>query len=252
MTIDYSKFSTDTFLEASPFPHIIIDNLFDSEFLNNIETSYPEKNDIKWWKYDNHFEKKLAFNELARMPQSIQEFFNVVNSREFVKNLESLTGIDSLIADPSLNGGGLHRIEAGGKLDIHADYNFHKMTGWRRRLNMITFLNREWKEEYRGHTEFWNREMSSCVTRVLPVFNRTVIFEVSDTAWHGHPEPLSCPLDRSRRSLATYYYTLCDKDVEGTEYSSTSYQRRPGDKASAEIEKLRELRRKGRLVDDTT
>tara|TARA_Y100000310_G_C20498394_1_gene722686 strand:+ start:259 stop:528 length:270 start_codon:yes stop_codon:yes gene_type:complete len=80
----------------------------------------------------------------------------------------------------------------------------------------------------------------------------SVIFAVGDHAWHGHPEPLSCPPGRSRRSLATYYYTLHCDDVDASEYSSTSYQRRPGEKINHEIEKLRDLRRKGRLRDETT
>ena len=251
MIVDYSRFNPNTFLSNDPFPHIVIDGLFDDKFLDEIMVAYPKKEDIVWWKYDNHFEKKLAFNQINDLPSCFQNFFNLVNSQKFVKNLELLTGIDGLIADPSLNGGGLHRIEQGGKLDIHADYNFHKTTGWRRRLNMITFLNKEWIEEYGGHTEFWSKDMSECVTKVLPIFNRTVIFAVDDDSLHGHPEPLSCPKSMSRKSLATYYYTLCD-EVTIPEYRSTDYKRRPGEKTSHNIEKLRDLRRRGRLKDETT
>lgn len=250
MTIDYKKFNSKKFLSSEPFSNIVIDGLFDKSFLSEIELQYPGRDTVQWWKYDNHFEKKLACNRIDEMPQCIQKFFNLVNSREFVKNLEMLTGIEMLIADPSLNGGGLHRIERGGKLDIHADYNFHKTTGWRRRLNMITFLNNDWKEEYGGHTEFWNKDMSKCVTKILPVFNRTVIFAVDDDSYHGHPEPLSCPTNRSRMSLATYYYTLYDGDVEDIEYRSTDFKRRPDDDIVSEIESLRNARRKGRLKDD--
>jgi hypothetical protein len=33
------------------------------------------------------------------------------------------------------------------------------------------------------------------------------MFSTTDYSYHGHPDPLSCPPDRSRRSLALYYYT---------------------------------------------
>jgi len=226
--------------------------LFNNNFLSEIESTYPQKDDISWWNYNNHFEKKFAFNDIKVLSNQIQEFFSIANSWEFVKNLEQLTGIDSLISDPALHGGGLHRIERGGKLDIHADFNYHKTTGWRRRLNMITFLNKDWDTSYGGSTEFWNKEMTECVTSVLPVFNRTIIFEVDDHTWHGHPNPLACPENRSRRSLATYYYTHHTDDLANIKYRSTDYQRRPDDLLDDDIEKLRKKRRKGRLEDSST
>ena len=250
--IDYSKFNQDIFSKGAPFPHISIDNLFDSDFLSQIENDYPEIDDLSWWKYNNHFEEKLAYNDVKSLSRNIQLFFNTVNSWEFVKNLENMTGLSGLLSDPSLAGGGLHRIERGGKLDIHADFNYHKITGWRRRLNMITFLNKDWKESFGGHTEFWSKDMSHCVTRILPVFNRTIIFTVDDDAWHGHPDLLKCPAGGSRRSLATYYYTLHDDDLSQIPYRSTNYQKRPNEKTTAKIEEMRDKRRSGRLEDSKT
>jgi hypothetical protein len=247
--INYSKFDQKRFLTGKPFPNIVIDDLFDTDFLNDIQNDYPGIDDISWWKYNNHFEKKLAFNDVKTLSKSIQDFFTIVNSWKFVKNLEILTGIPDLISDPSLHGGGLHRIEKGGKLDIHADFNYHKVTGWRRRLNMITFLNKEWKESYGGSIEFWNQDMSECVTKIPPFFNRTVIFMVDDDTWHGHPDPLSCPDSMVRRSLATYYYTLHDKNLDNLDYRSTDYQKRPSDSTNKNIEKMRTKRRFGRLED---
>ena len=247
--VDFNLFSSDSFAAGKPFPHIVVDGLFDKTFLSKIEKEYPTLDDLSWWQYNNHFEKKLAYNDVKNLSANIQEFFRIANSWEFVKNIEKLTGINNLIADPALHGGGLHRIETGGKLDVHADFNYHRVTGWRRRLNMITFLNKDWEESFGGHTEFWNKNMSKCVTKVLPVFNRTIIFTVDDDTWHGHPDPLKCPKNRSRRSLATYYYTFHDNDLSNVEYRSTDYQKRPSDEDSEVIEKMRSQRRKGRLKD---
>lgn len=250
--VNYGLFDKETFSNGKPFPHIVIDGLFDEAFLSSIEKDYPDLNDLSWWKYNNHFEKKLAYNDVKTLSKNIQEFFSIANSWEFVKEIEKMTGISGLISDPALHGGGLHRIEKGGKLDIHADFNYHKVTGWRRRLNMITFLNRNWDESFGGHTEFWDVDMKNCVTKVLPIFNRTVIFVVDDDTWHGHPDPLVCPDDRSRMSLATYYYTLHEDDLTNIEYRSTDYQRRPNDVLDEKIEDLRKKRRKGRLEDSST
>ena len=34
-----------------------------------------------------------------------------------------------------------------------------------------------------------------------------VIFSTTDFSNHGHPDPLNCPDDRSRKSIATYYFS---------------------------------------------
>ena len=103
----------------------------------------------------------------------------------FLEFLESLTGIDGLIPDPYYEGGGLHPIVPGGFLKVHADFNWHKDLKLDRRLNVIVYLNRNWKEEYGGHLELWNREMTRCERRVLPIFNRCVIFSTTDFSYHG-------------------------------------------------------------------
>ena len=252
MFVDYSKFNNERFNLGLPFKNIVIDNLFDSKELKIIADAFPKKDDIIWWKYDNHFEKKLAFDNYQEMSKVIQKYFDTVNSFDFMKKLEKLTGIDMLISDPSLRAGGLHRIDKGGKLDIHADFRYHRITGWKRRLNIITFLNENWKEEYLGYTEFWDENITECVTEVLPVFNRTVVFEVDDKSWHGHPRPLACPENMCRKSLATYYYTLHNENIDNVKVKSTNYKKLPYEEYDEEIERLRQERSKGRLKDQTT
>jgi Rps23 Pro-64 3,4-dihydroxylase Tpa1-like proline 4-hydroxylase len=244
-----TRFDREKFSSAKPFPHIIIDDFFNESEMKSIVEDCHRFKEFKWWMYDNIFEKKLACNNLDNLGDNFRKYFNLVNSREFVLSLEKMTGFKGLIADPSLYGGGLHRIDKGGKLDIHADFNYHKITGWRRRLNLITYLNEDWLEEYGGHTEFWNRNMTKCVQSILPKFNRAAVFEVDDYTWHGHPDPLECPKERQRLSLATYYYTHHNDNLYELEYHSTDYQSRPTDKKNKEIESLREKRRKGRLED---
>ena len=90
---------------------------------------------------------------------------------------------------------------------MHVDFHKHKQMNLDRRLNILVYLNEDWKEEYGGNFELWERDMSKCATKILPVFNRLAMFSTTDYSWHGHPDPLTCPPDRSRRSLALYYYT---------------------------------------------
>lgn len=245
--IDYSKFKTKQYIEAKPYPHLVVDNLFNVSFMNSVLAEFPKKEKIKWWKYDNVFEKKLAYDNIDQLnTPNIKKYFDLVNSREFCIHLEKLTKIKDILPDHSLYGGGLHRIEAGGKLDIHADFQFHKITGQIRKLNVITYLNKNWQEEYKGHLELWDSNMTKCIKKILPIFNRTVIFYIDEYSFHGHPDILKCPPGMSRKSLATYYY-IENKQKKESEIKSTSYKRRPTDPYDHNIEKLREKRRKGRL-----
>jgi hypothetical protein len=104
-------------------------------------------------------------------------------------------------------GRGLHEIKRGGLLKIHSDFNKHPDTDLDRRINVLVYLNKEWKEEYGGHLEFWNRSMSRCDAKILPEFNTMALFSTTDHFYYGHPDPLNCPGGISRKFLALYYYS---------------------------------------------
>jgi Rps23 Pro-64 3,4-dihydroxylase Tpa1-like proline 4-hydroxylase len=234
---------------AKPFPHIVIEDFIHPRRLDTLSKAFPSLTDVRWYTYENIFERKYAYNDVRRLPQPITDLMWDLNSAAFLSFLEELTGIPDLIADDGFRGGGLHCISTGGKLDIHADFNIHPETGLHRRLNAILFLNEDWKPEYGGAFELWNRDMTACEARILPILNRMVIFSVTDTSFHGHPEPLNTPDGVSRKSMAWYYYT---KDRPANELSpmhSTLYQKLPGTPECQEIEEMRVRRAQGRLAD---
>ena len=123
----------------------------------------------------------------------------------------------------------MHLIEPGGFLKIHVDFNWHERLKLDRRLNLLLYLNRDWPEEYGGHLELWNHDVSRCVKRILPIFNRCVIFNTSESSHHGHPDPMKCPPGRCRKSLALYYYTNGRPEGDTSDRHRTSYKLRPGE-----------------------
>jgi Rps23 Pro-64 3,4-dihydroxylase Tpa1-like proline 4-hydroxylase len=246
-----SKELCDSFANAKPFPHVIIDDIFDNEALENLLSCYPKVQDKSWWQYDNPLEKKLAFNDLNQLDPIFSKFFNEANSHSVIKQLSKLSGLDNLIPDKTLRGGGLHQIVSGGKLDVHEDFNINLELKAYRKLNLIVYLNKDWKESYRGELQLWNADMTICEKSVLPIFNRAVIFRTDMNSNHGHPDPLVCPPHVSRKSLATYYYTPLDS-FDNTEYRSTLYKKRPQDPDDKEINDFRIKRVKGRLEDKKT
>jgi len=198
----------DMYANADPFAHIVLDDLFDAADLDIVLRDFPSPADMQWMRFDNPLEKKLGyFHERSGITQAIRDFLNAMNSFEMLLWLEALTGIEGLIPDPYFGGGGLHQIEPGGFLKVHADFNVHPKLKLDRRLNMLVYLNKDWREEYGGHLELWDRQGKQPVKKILPLFNRTAIFSTTDTSFHGHPHPLTCPPGMTRKSVSLYYYT---------------------------------------------
>ncbi len=219
----------EQYRNARPFPHIVIDDLFPEETLMAIIEEFPKPGEIDWNQFDNREEKKLASTAESQMGELTRFFLYQLNSSSFISFLETLTGIDGLIPDPHFWGGGLHQITRGGYLKIHADFNWHERLRLDRRLNLLLYLNRDWNEEYGGHLELWNSDMSRCEQKVLPVFNRCVIFNTEDDSYHGHPEPLTCPPDRTRKSLALYYYSSRPVEKGVSHSHGTLFRKRPSE-----------------------
>jgi Rps23 Pro-64 3,4-dihydroxylase Tpa1-like proline 4-hydroxylase len=196
-----------TFLSGSPFPHIVIDNLFETALIKQIEGEIANFTD---WDGEKHFhgsDKKRYCGTLEKLPSTSRNMIQTLNSPTFLKFLEGVTGIPHLIPDPYLEGGGYHSIGTGGFLKIHADFNWHAKLQLHRRINVLLYLNSDWDEAWGGHLELWDPDMTHCAKKVAPIFNRLAVFSTTDTSFHGHPDPLLCPPDVRRKSIALYYYT---------------------------------------------
>jgi 2OG-Fe(II) oxygenase superfamily len=199
--------AASSYRNAQPFPHVVFDNFFDPELLDLVLTEFPKPTQIKWESFDNAQEIKLASAKDCSFGPITRLLFYHLNSISFLEFLSTVTGIDNLIPDPSFDGGGLHQIVPGGKLGIHADFNKHAKYGLDRRLNVLLYLNKNWREEYGGHLELWDRNMTACGAKILPLFNRMMLFGTTDFTYHGHPDPLRCPEGMTRKSLALYYFS---------------------------------------------
>jgi Rps23 Pro-64 3,4-dihydroxylase Tpa1-like proline 4-hydroxylase len=227
------------YASAHPFPHVVIDDFLPPEHLEAVVDELEGTGEIDHTQqFDNAEERKLATDDESRLPPASRHLLTQFNSAVFIEFLESLTGIDGLIPDPHFTGGGFHEIKRGGFLKVHADFNRHRRLRLDRRINLLVYLNRDWKEEYGGHLELWSTDMKQAEQRILPVFNRCVIFNTTDVSYHGHPEPLTCPDGVSRRSLALYYYTNGRPDGEGTDDHGTLFRPRPNEPVRAQARML--------------
>jgi hypothetical protein len=212
---------------AAPYPHIVIDDFLEPEAAKAAMAEFPPV-DERWNNYLHVNERKFSNTAPETWGPTLQRILEELNSPRFVRFVGNLLGVDNLIADPSLEGGGLHQSTRGGFLNMHADFTVHPHNRtWQRRANILLYLNEDWKAEYGGALELWSADMKECVEKVSPIANRVLIFTTDATSFHGHPEPMQCPEGVSRRSLALYYFTV----EEDPMVRSTDYRPRPGDGA---------------------
>jgi Rps23 Pro-64 3,4-dihydroxylase Tpa1-like proline 4-hydroxylase len=224
--------SIEDYGTANPFPHLVIDDFFNSQVLDRVLDEWPhvETPNVDNYHDGTYTKLKYASNYRMRLGPYTRSVLTQLAEPPFLEALEKVTGIDGLLPDPYLWGGGLHFTRSGGKLAVHADFNKHFKFKLDRRLNLLLYLNRGWTETNQGWLELWDREMKSCVKRVSPVFNRTVIFSTTDFSFHGQPEAIQGPPDLFRRSIALYYYSngRPSEEVAGRDPQATLWRERPG------------------------
>ena len=228
---DRSEALGSEFAAGQPFRHIVLDDFLDPAFCGRLIAEFPA------------FEARNAINELgavgrkavrpqiSRIAASYAEFDRLIRSREFLGWLAKLTSIERLVYDPDYIGGGTHENLSGQDLDFHVDFNYHPRRPLYRRLNLILFLNPEWREEWGGSLELrqdpWRQEAPG--KAILPLANRCVVFETTEASWHGFrriclPDGLE---GLSRRSIAVYFYTKARPEQGAAPSHGTIYVPRP-------------------------
>jgi Rps23 Pro-64 3,4-dihydroxylase Tpa1-like proline 4-hydroxylase len=219
--LDYQKldaiaeqFSAD-YRNANPFPHIALDDFLNAKLVDEVLARFPTLKEKPGQTTDVAKTEKGKFpqpnkrwlSNQAGVDHLIRRIYWELNSAPFLDFLEKLTGITDLIPDPHMAGGGTHETLRDGFLMIHADFNKHPNFNLDRRLNVLVYLNPGWEKDWGGDLELWSRDMSKKEKSISPIGGRCVIFSTTRDSFHGHPHPLNCPSNASRKSIALYYYT---------------------------------------------
>lgn len=215
-----------SYRSAVPYGHIVIDDVLTNETLSHVYQELAAMSSSSWNSYAHYNEKKFSNTDMGSWGPTTRAVTEALASDRFVAFLEYVTGISKLHADVTLDGGGLHRCYRGGHLNIHADFTaHHRISNWRRRVNLLLYLNPTWKAEWGGDLEMWDRSMARCVDSVAPIGNRILVFTTDEHSFHGHPEPLAAPDGVARQSLALYYFTEEAHPLT----KATDYRPRPAD-----------------------
>jgi hypothetical protein len=226
----------DSFVHASPYHHVVIENFFEPNFAERLLGDFPA------------FDPALATNEIyggvwgkavntkiRLISPAYEALYELISSAEFLDLMSQVSGIPGLLPDPTHYGGGTHENRHGQDLDPHVDFNYDEAQKLHRRLNLIVYLNKGWKAEWGGSLEIHSnprRPLENKIRSYEPLFNRAVLFETNEYSWHGFPK-IELPegeRHRSRKSISIYLYSRERPTEEVAPPHGTFYVHRPLDK----------------------
>jgi len=222
----------DRYKKASPFPHLVLDNIFDPKLLEQLHSEMVQseaRTDI-WVRHNTPEIDKLGQRSALSLEEDGFRLVSLLHSASFLYFLSEATGIWNLLPDPYLHGSGYSIIPAGGKFNVHVDTAFDYTIKLTRRLAVIIYLNKDWKMHYGGQLELWNQEATTMITAIEPAFNRTVIMEIGNRNFHGI-RPVTTSAGRGRYSFMLYYSTAGETlsrglGVDSSIYAPVRYRRR--------------------------
>ena len=242
------KFTSSAIVEESPFPHIIYNSFLPYEIIQQAESEFIKFTDLEnsgGYRYGN---LKRHFSNFEKMPETIKSIISLCYSDQFISFLEKKFKISNIVPDWSLWGGGMHSSPRGGNLKIHSDFIFLRKKNTRRVLNLLLYLNSNWKDEWKGHIELWDKNMSKKEKQLSPNINNLLIFRTDKDSNHGFPESILCPDGITRKSIALYYYVeesyILPIKVKMRKYYTTQWKHRPGTDDPQFMDEERSLWRK--------
>jgi Rps23 Pro-64 3,4-dihydroxylase Tpa1-like proline 4-hydroxylase len=227
----------ESYMTAAPWPYLVLDGLIDPAAIAAAETQ--ELGPALALKVEKAYRTVKAESPKVS-GQAANDILDALLTPQFVAFLEELTGIAGLLPDPSHALAGLHVSPPGAFQSLHRDFRLHPTNGLYHRVNVLVFLNSDWRKEYGGELELWPADTSACGQRISPDAGKVVIFETTPTSYHAIPDPIRCPPGRARLSLASYYYTEYPGPHDHRDLSIFP-PRRPQDPLSIDVQKFKDV-----------
>ena len=196
------------FLSAQPIEHLVIDDFCHGASLDRALDSIPDPEVSGANKSRDYIFAKNKFEkaDFDRLCPELARLKTELMSPRFAAWISALTG-EKIFIDPSFHGGGIHQGGRDSFLDMHVDFNYHPQhLSWLRTVNILLYLNKDWREEYGGHLKLADGRLEKpSVALIRPLFNRAVVMFTRDYTLHGY-DPINFPQGTYRRSIAAYGY----------------------------------------------
>ena len=196
------------FQAGKPYPHVVIDNFFDPEILRRLIADFPSQGGRDWIQYDTQNEIKATSRGIADLSLFTQAFFLQICAEPMMEFLRHVTGHADLVPDPLFHGGGLHESPRGGWAEraCRLDAASGAAAGPAAQPDHLS-QRRLGPGLGRRARPGRPRQARRPAPAWSPLFNRAVIFETNDETLHGFPDPMTCPVDITRKSVSLFYWS---------------------------------------------
>lgn len=238
-----------TYNNTRPYPHLSQDNILPNDFAKTCQEEILAIPSEEWDRYSNPFEKKYTLRNKNKLPPSLNKLFTFLTSEEFVNHLSSVVG-EELSLDKHKNWWGVHTYDNNDYLDIHVDAGIHPVTKDKKHVTLGIYLSKDWTEENGGHLEIWSGDsavnddakLNTCINRILPSFNKLILFTCDDYSWHGNPVPVNCSNGEKRIFITLSYVSKNHGEHFNNIRQKAFFVKRPTDPEDLEKDKLRLIR----------
>ena len=237
------------YLNTYPYPYCSIDNILSINFAKKCQDEILNISDEEWDRYNNPFEQKYTLRNKNKLSENCTILFNYLNSKQFITQLSKIVN-EKLYPDPTKNWWGIHKYDNGDYLDIHSDAGIHPETKQKKHVTLGIYLSKNWSEENLGHLEIWkgnninidNHKLTKCVKKILPSFNKLILFNNTNNAWHGNPIPTICNSDQKRIFITVSYLSNNHENEYSNKHQKALFIKLPNEPENKEKNKLRLLR----------
>ena len=170
-TVEEAARARGAFTAAEPFAHAVLHDVVAAP-ADEVVDAFPPFEWDGWERFEDDYQhQKVYCADIEAMPPAMAAILQELNAPSTLAALEALTGIDALIPDPYLEGGGMHGSGPGGVLTPHTDFHIYRRLG-----------------------------LAGPAVVVPPTFGTCVVFRTDDRSRHGFVAPV--PEGCYRRSVA--------------------------------------------------
>jgi hypothetical protein len=205
----------------TPTRHFIVDDLLPADWARDVSAAFPQDQSI-WVQQRSFRERKKTFAKLDEIDPLIADITDAFHRPSVLEAVKRVTGIAGLEADPELYAGGISMMGRGDFLNPHIDNSHDSIRARYRRLNLLYYISRDWRDEYGGNFELWDAAVEK-PKLITSKYNRLVVMETNKFSWHS-VNPVV--VDKNRCCISNYYFSRSCPE-ERDYYHVTSFVGRP-------------------------
>lgn len=195
-----------------------ISDLLPAQLAYRIHDAFPSSDRMifrKSIKESKHIAAQMdAFDPI--LEQSVYAF----QDGRVVELIGKITGLATLEPDADLYAGGISAMQKGAYLRPHLDNSHDKNRDRYRVLNLLYYVTPEWREEYGGCLQLWDRGPEHEPRTIPSHFNSLAIMLTNKGSWHSVNEVRH---DGRRCCVSNYYFSRNSPD-EAEYFHATSFR----------------------------